>query len=78
MNRQISDDESGGFGTGNGFDMVKHMRQSDMGGVRKTENDHAQRIADEEDVRAGLVEQACHGKVIAGQRGNGAGAFSDR
>ena len=50
--------------------MVADVVERDLGGVGKTEHDHAERIADEEHGHAGLVKQPRGGIVVGGQRGN--------
>ena len=46
MDREIRDDQSSRLSAGDGFEMVKDVGDRDVGGVRKTKDHHAERIAD--------------------------------
>ena len=72
---EIGDDESGGFGSDNGFEVVKDVRERHVGGVRESKDDHSERVADEENIDTGLIEQARRGIIVAGEGGDGAGSF---
>ena len=56
---------------GDGAGVVEHLVESDGQGVLVAEDDHAERVADEDHVDAGLVEQARGGIVIRGERRDG-------
>ena len=72
---EIGDDEGLGFRPCDGLQMVEDVVEGDVRGVGKTEDDHAQRVADEEDIDPRFIEQAGHRIVVAGERGEGRGTF---
>ena len=76
MDRQIADDESLRLGAGDGGHVVQHVIERDVGGVRKPEHHHAQRIADQQDVHAAFIEQAGGRVIVGGERGDRASAFA--
>ncbi len=63
-------------GAGDGRDVVKHVVESDLGGIRKTEHHHAERVADEEDIHAVFIEQTGARVVIGREDRDRASAFS--
>ena len=66
--RQIGHDKRTGFGTGNGGDMVPHLGERNLCRVGITEDDHADRIAHQNERHAGLVEQSRGRIIVGGQR----------
>ncbi len=50
--------------------VVKHLLHGDRQGVLVAQHDHAQRVAHQDDVDAGFVDQPCAGVVIRCQTGN--------
>jgi hypothetical protein len=48
-----------------------HFFQHDFGGVFHSQGDHGQRVADEDDVHAGLVGGVGGGEVVGCQHGDG-------
>ena len=64
------------FGPGDGGHVVQHVVERDVGGVRKPEHHHAERIADQQDVHATFVEQARGRVIVGGERGDRASAFA--
>lgn len=69
--RKVRDDEGGRAGAGDGGEVMENVIESDVGGVRESEDDHAEGIADEEKIDAGLIEKAGGGVVVAGEGGDG-------
>ena len=70
------DDEQGALdGAADGAGVVQHVVHGDAEGVWVAEDGHAEGVADEEDVDAGLVDQAGGGVVVGGEGGDGGGAL---
>lgn len=65
---EIADDEGAGLGAGDGGDVVLDFGERDVRGVRITENDHADGVADEEDGHASFIKEA-RGGIIVGREG---------
>ena len=78
VDRQIADDQRLRLGAGDGGHVVQHVVERDVGGVRKSEHHHAERIADEQHIHAAFVEQAGGGVVVGGQHRDRAAAFASR
>ena len=55
--------------------MVEDVGEADVCGVGEAQDNHAEGVADEQDVDAGFVQQARHRVVVAGEGGDGASAF---
>lgn len=68
---QVGNEERGVGASGGGGGVVEHVLHGDVGRVRVAEDDHAQGITDEEEVRARFVEEAGGGVVVGGERGDG-------
>ncbi len=68
--RQVRAKQCARSGAGGGADVMFHLSHRHMRRVRITEHDHAQRIADEDERYARLVEQLCHRKIVGGERGD--------
>ena len=68
--RQVRGQQGARLGPGGGADVMLHLGHGDMRRVRIAQHHHAQRIADQNQRNAGLIEQACHRKIIGGERGN--------
>ncbi len=68
--RQVRPEQGARFRAGGGADMMLHLRHRHVRGVRIAEHDHAQRIADENQRNARLVEQLRHRKIIGRERGD--------
>ena len=71
----VGDQEGLGLGAGGGANVMFHFGQGDVRGVGVAENDHAERIADQDQGDAGGVEQLGHGKIVGGERGDAAAVF---
>ena len=67
----VGDDEGAADGAANGAGVVQHLVHGDGEGVVVAEDDHGERVADEEEVDAGFVDQARAGVVVGGERGDG-------
>jgi hypothetical protein len=55
---QIAQDGGAGGATADGGDVVDHHVHGDAGGVWQAEDDHAEGVADEKEVGAGLIQQS--------------------
>ena len=73
---QVADDKGFRFRPRDGGHMVEHVGESDVGGVWKSEDDHAEGIADEQDVDAAFIEQARGGVVVGGESRDGQAVFA--
>ena len=73
---QVAYDESPRLGAGDGGHVVEHVVERDVRGVRKTEDHHAERVADEQDVHAAFVQQAGGRVVVCGEDRDRAFAFA--
>ena len=62
---KIGDDERPGLRARDGGDMMADLLERHLGRVRITEHDHADRIADEDQRHARLVEQPRGGVIVA-------------
>ena len=67
----VGDEEGAAEGAGNGAGVMEHLVEGDGEGVFVAEDDHAERVADEDHVDAGLVDQARGGIVVRGEGGDG-------
>lgn len=76
MDRKIGDYQCLWLRPGDSFKVMQDVGELDVGGVRKTEDYHAQRIADEQYVRARFVQQPRRGIIVAGERGDGHGTLA--
>lgn len=56
--------------------MVQHVIERDMGRVGKTQYNHAERVANEQDIDAGVIEQPCGRVVVGGERCDRETAFA--
>ena len=56
--------------------MVQHVGERDMSRIGKSQHHHAERIADEEDIDAGVIEQPCGRVVVGGERCDRETAFA--
>ena len=54
--------------TRDGSGVMHHVVQSDFSCVRMTQNDHAQRIPNQQKIETQFIKQSRHGVVISGQR----------
>ena len=62
---EVGDDKRALRAAGDGGGVMEHVLHGDVGGVGEAEDDHAEGIADEEDVDAAFVEQP-RGRVVVG------------
>lgn len=69
VRRQVTDDRRTSNTTADGGDMVSHHFHGHSGGVRQAQDHHAQRIANEEQVSASLIQQSCYWIVISSEYG---------
>ena len=67
----VGDDERAAHGAAHGAGVVQHLVHGDGEGVFVAEHDHGERVADQDQVDAGLVDQARGGIVVGGERGDG-------
>ena len=67
----VGDDQGAMDGAANGAGVVKHFVHGDGEGVFMAEDDHGKRVADEQQVDAGFVDEAGAGVVVGGERGDG-------
>jgi hypothetical protein len=67
----VGDEEGAAEAAGDGAGVVEHLVEGDGEGVFVAEDDHAERVADQDHVDAGLVDQARGGIVVCGERGDG-------
>lgn len=51
-----------------GLHMVDHMVQRHVGGIRKAQLDHSYGIPHQDDIHAGLIQQASRGIIISGNQ----------
>src|ERR1051326_8795757 len=65
---QIGGQEGSRLCAADGTDMMFHVAEGYMRGVRVAEHDHAEGIPDEDERNSGLVEKACHWKIVSGER----------
>ncbi len=73
---EVGDEEGAGGAPGGGGGMVEHVLHGDVGGVRVAEDDHAEGVADEDEIEAGFVEETGGGVVVGGEGRDGrAGGF---
>ena len=68
---EVCDDEGLGCAPGGGGGVVEHVLHVDMGGVGKAEDDHAEGIADEDEVDASFIEESGCRVVVGGERRDG-------
>ncbi len=66
--RHVGHDERATDSAAHGACVVKHLVHSDGEGVFVAENDHGERIADEDEIDAGLVDEARGRVVVGGER----------
>ena len=66
---EIGDDHSVFGSAGDGGGVMDDVIDGDIGGVWKAEHHHAERIADEENIDAGFVEEASGGVIVGGEDG---------
>ena len=69
--RHIGNHESATHGAAHGARVVQHLVDGDGKSVFLAEHDHGERVADEDQIHAGLVDQARGRVVVRGQRGDG-------
>jgi len=75
----VRDEQSALHGAADGMGVVQHLVHGDGQGAVIAEDGHAERVADEEQVNAGLVDEGARGIVIRGERGDGlAGLLLER
>ena len=67
----ICDDQRATDGAADGAGVVEHLVHGDGEGVFMAEDDHGERVADEEQVDSSFVDQAGAGVVVGGERGDG-------
>ena len=67
----VGHDERAANGAANGARVVQHLVNGDGKGVFMAENDHGQRVADQDEVDACLVNKARGGVVVGGERRDG-------
>ena len=67
----VGDDESAANGAANGAGVVQHLVHGDGEGVVVAEDDHGERVADQQEIDAGFVDEAGAGVVVRGERGDG-------
>ena len=67
----VGDDERAADGAANGAGVVQHLVHGDGEGVFVAEDDHGERVADQDEVDAGFIHQARGCVVVRGERGDG-------
>ena len=67
----VGHDQSATHGAANGARVVEHLVDGDGKRIFVAENDHGQRVADENEIDAGFVDEARSGVVVCGERGDG-------
>ena len=70
IDRQVGDDDGIFHAAGNRTGVADHVVEGDCGGVRVTEHDHTERVADKNEVGARFVDQTRRRVIIGGERGN--------
>ncbi len=70
--RKIAGDESVFYASGDGSCVVKHIRHGHLGGIRIAKHDHSQRISNEDQIQAAVVEEARRGVIIGCETGEAA------
>ena len=67
----VGDDERAAHGAAHSAGMVEHLVDGDGERVFVAENDHGERVANEDEVDAGLIGETRGGIVVGGERGDG-------
>ncbi len=67
----VGHDERAAHGAAHGARVVQHLVDGDGQRVFVAEDDHGERVADEDEIDAGLVDKARGGVVVGGERGDG-------
>ncbi len=67
----VGHDERAAHGAAHGARVVQHLVDGDGKRVFMAENDHGERVADENEIDAGLVDKPRGGVVVGGERGDG-------
>ena len=67
----VGDDEGAADGAAHGARVVEHLVHGDGERVFVAKDDHGERVADEDEIDAGLVDEARGGVVVGGERGDG-------
>ena len=76
MYGHVAEDEGSGLGAGYGGDVVTHVSHGDVCGIGVAEDDHAEGIADEQDIDAAFVKQPRAGVIVGGEGGDFGFAFA--
>jgi hypothetical protein len=66
----IGNYEGAMHGAANGAGVVEHLVHGDGKGIFVAKRDHGERVADEEEIYSGFVNEAGAGVVICGERGD--------
>ena len=69
--RHVGNQQSVLDAAAHGFDVMQHLVHGDRQRVLVAQHGHGQRVADQSNVDAGLVDQARGGVVVSGQAGDG-------
>ena len=67
----VGDDHGAMHGAADGAGVVQHLVHGDGEGGIVTENDHGEGVADEDEVDAGLVDEARGRVIVCGEAGDG-------
>ena len=69
---KIAGDEGVFYASGDGSCVVKHIRHGHLGGIRIAKHDHAQGIADKDQIQTAVVEKARGGVIVGRETGEAA------